>query len=68
MRYKCEFFYGGGRRLSVYSDCIAELKGGFWLNNNLQFTRGNDGMIWIPPSRIIFITKTDDVNGLWTQD
>lgn len=35
---------------SMFSD-------GFWVNGALEYTKGSDCRVWIPPSRIICIEK-----------
>lgn len=42
----------------VYSEeGIGAFKDGFWINRDLQLTKSDDCMFWIPPSQIEYIYK-----------
>lgn len=53
--YLVTFEYRHERRtISVAS--MDKVTDGFWLTDDLRFTQGSDCVVWIPPSRIFFIT------------
>lgn len=59
--YRCEFDfarYGPEMPCCVRStEGIDEFKDGFWLNLDLQFTKGADARYWVPPHKIRYIAK-----------
>ena len=62
--YECYFTFGT-RELVV--DCnelqrsygIDEFSHGFWINDDLKFTKGSDCLFWIPPSKIHHVKKVE---------
>jgi hypothetical protein len=60
-RYRCEFvFHNGGpqHQLTAYStEGIAAFRDGFWINEQLEYSNGNDVRYWIPPHQILYIAK-----------
>lgn len=43
---------------SVYSEKgIDVFQYGFWINYDFEFTQGSDAKYWIPPSKIMYISK-----------
>lgn len=49
------YTFGGG--ITVIVPSIAEAKEGFWINRDMKFTNGEDGLFWIPPSSILLVRK-----------
>lgn len=41
---------------------IADLKEGFWINDDMEITTGSDNRYWIPGSAIQFVEKMDECN------
>lgn len=37
--------------------CVADIKLGFWINENMEFTQGEDAAWWIPPGQLIYVFK-----------
>ncbi len=63
-RYKCVFHFGriykGDRRpheVSYDTDGVHAFVGGFWITDDLKFTKGSDAKYYIPPSQILYIEK-----------
>lgn len=56
-KYEVKFDFEGSQQWT-YADSLIDLKDGFWINESNHFSRNNDNVVWIPPSRIIFIRKT----------
>lgn len=42
-------------RIRGYS--LGQLKDGFWINDEHEYTALNDAKFWLPPSAILFIEK-----------
>lgn len=57
MNYACVYLDMNDKEKTVFADAILYLKDGFWINEHGKFTTGSDNLIWIPPSRILFIRK-----------
>lgn len=62
--YTCYYmyFHEGMERQSVdavESDAIASFFNGFWVNEDYEFTKGNDAKHFIPESAILKITKNN---------
>jgi len=57
MNYLVHFDFGTRTGVVTEAPSIADVKDGFWVNSNLEFTNGSDCKFWIPPSRIIFVVK-----------
>lgn len=53
--YRCEFTHHDVMRHASSPDGLGAFKDGFWLNNDLQFTKGSDARYWIPPSKIDYV-------------
>lgn len=45
------------RKQFVVADAIWDVEGGFWINDQNQFTKGSDAAWWIPPSAILIVEK-----------
>lgn len=43
--------------LSIRGYSIIQLKDGFWINDEHEYTCHDDAKYWIPPSAILFIEK-----------
>ena len=59
--YRCEFKFEREIRAVRSKNSIADFEDGFWINDNLKFTKGPDCKFWIPPSQILYVSK-DSVN------
>ena len=58
--YRCEFRRWGGEKSAVRStEGIGAFCNGFWINANLELTKGDDSLYWIPPAAIIYIAKEE---------
>ncbi len=55
--YKCIFRFNGSHEVTYDGDGIHAYTQGFWITQELEFTKGSDCKYWIPPSRILFIEK-----------
>ncbi len=62
--YKCIFNFtkvyrvdGQHHHVTSQHDGIHAFIDGFWLNEDLKFTKGSDCKYWIPPSQIRYIEK-----------
>jgi hypothetical protein len=40
-------------------DGVFAFKDGFWITEDLAFTKGHDAKYWIPPSRILYVEKVE---------
>lgn len=47
-----------GKKFLVELPSIGVAKEGFWLNENCDYTVGNDSVLWVPPSAVICVRKT----------
>ncbi len=54
IQYACNFNFDETNHF-VIGDSIEDFKEGFWVDVDLQFTKGTNRKYWIPPSKIIFI-------------
>lgn len=45
------------------ADALADLKDGFWVNEEMKFTKGSDARYWIPPAMLIVIVKEHAMKG-----
>ncbi len=61
--YKCVFNFSrihklnGEPHIVHYEEGIYAFAGGFWIDEDLHFTKGSDCKYWIPPSQILYIEK-----------
>lgn len=62
--YRCVFDFGVIYKTAwklhevIYrGDGIHAFTDGFWINDDLKFTKGSDCKYWIPPSQILYIEK-----------
>lgn len=62
--YKCVFEFGviykvpsRPHEVTYDQDGIHAFTNGFWINEELKFTKGSDNLYWIPPSQILYIEK-----------
>ena len=55
-KYFAQYFLEKGFRVAC-ADSLADLKDGFWINDDLEFTKGSDCRYWIPVSVIKLIEK-----------
>lgn len=58
--YRVWFEDGSGNRR--YTDVprhkgIAEIREGLWINKEFQYSVGMDACHWIPPARLVLVTK-----------
>ena len=42
----------------VTAERLSDLKDGFWINSDFNFTKVSDLKYWIPPAKILFIEAT----------
>ncbi len=68
--YKCTFNFpkvsrrdGGRHSVTVHNDGLHNFTNGFWLTNELKFTKGSDCKFWIPPSQILYVEKYEEAQG-----
>lgn len=64
--YKCVFNFckitrrdGQHHSVSYDQDGIHAFVCGFWINDDLKFTKGTDAKYWIPLSQILYIEKLE---------
>lgn len=55
--YKCYFTLEGIWYEVESKDGILDFSNGFWVNDDFQFTKGEDASYWIPPRCIRYIQK-----------
>jgi hypothetical protein len=60
--YRIEFnmgvkFYSRIDCIEVTDTPLCDIKDGFWINQDLKFTKGADARYWIPPHAILYIAK-----------
>ncbi len=62
--YKCRFNFpeeytrrGMFHEVSYDQDGLHAFTSGFWITEDLKFTKGSDCKFWIPPSQILYIEK-----------
>ena len=55
--YVCVFNYDGLTIRTESVGGIAMFEDGFWINEDLEFTKLSDAAHWIPPGQIKYITK-----------
>ena len=50
--YRCSFQYFDKRMEASSPRGIGEFSNGFWLNKDLEYTKGANCVYWIPPCKI----------------
>ena len=58
--YRCEFIYGVNQLYVLSHEGIERFSHGFWLNENMELTKGDNAKYWIPPSAIQYISKGEE--------
>ena len=63
-RYRCVFNFSRiyevasrSHEVTCSDDGIYNFADGFWINEELKFTKGSDCKYWIPPSQILYVVK-----------
>lgn len=54
--YSCEFEFRGIEQ-EASSGALEDFTRGFWITGDLRFTKGEDARYWIPPGKIVCVTK-----------
>jgi hypothetical protein len=57
IKYWCYYTFQGKREMTSSENGLQVFRDGFWINNEGDFTTGEDAKIWIPPSKIDYIVK-----------
>ena len=57
--YLCGYDFKGDFREARSENGIGEFMYGFWVTKDLEFTKGENCLYWIPPHRICYIKKID---------
>jgi len=59
--YDCYFEFNGTKTVVKSNRGISTFKDGFWVTDLLQLSQKSlDNIYWIPPSRILHITKVNE--------
>ena len=59
--YRCRFILEASWGvMETYVPSIGDIKDGFWVNNNYQFTTGSDCDYWVPPASILYVRKQNN--------
>lgn len=60
MNYIVHFRYEHMDDCKTLVPSIGDVMGGFWVDRYLEFTKGEAGQYWIPPSSIKYVHKVGD--------
>lgn len=55
-QFLCAYEYLNERR-TIAVDSLSDVKDGFWLDENLKFTKTSAAHVWIPPHRILCVVN-----------
>ena len=64
-KYVCHFFFGPNNFMhrAESNNGLFDFLGGFWVDMNIEFTKGSNCKYFIPANRIIFIEKIKNTKG-----
>lgn len=46
----------------IQTDCLEDIKDGFWITNDYKFTKGSDSYMFILPHQIKYIIKINTIS------